>query len=197
MVKEVAICSVSYCEKPARVLGMCQTHYATFRRNGDPTILVQKQHHGLSVKERFALYARQCDGCWEWTGQRDPRGYGRMHVDGRPMLAHRVAYLVTYGSIPPGMAVLHKCDTPKCVNPEHLFLGTQADNVRDMHNKGRALKRGMKGSEHPMSKLTEQDVRAIRKAEGFARDIAAVYGISPTQVYDIRHRRSWAHITDA
>lgn len=194
MAKPTNSCLVAYCQKEAKKVGYCTNHYYAFRKYGDPTKLAQKQHHGLTLKERFDVYTKRKDGCWEWVGYRDPNGYGRMDVSDRPMLAHRVSYLVHYGSIPDGMAVLHKCDQPKCVNPEHLFLGTQADNVRDMHAKGRARKRALRGPEHGMAKLDERKVRAIRAWQGSLKDIAARYGITASTACDVRKRKTWKHI---
>jgi hypothetical protein len=165
-----------------------------FKRHGDPTKVIQKQYHGLTLRQRFDVYTRKKPGCWDWVGYRDPNGYGRIDVDDRPMLAHRLAYLVHYGSIPGGKNVLHKCDNPQCVNPEHLFLGTQADNVRDMHEKGRARKRALRGPEHGMAKLNEKKVRAIRAWQGPLKDIAAQYGITATTACDVRKRKTWKHI---
>ena len=88
--------------------------------------------------ERHAIKAVPRDsGCIEWTGAKTATGYGRAHAGGKHWLAHRLFYTVYRGEIPKGMYVCHSCDVPSCVNPEHLFLGTQADNLRDMDAKGR------------------------------------------------------------
>jgi hypothetical protein len=88
--------------------------------------------------ERFWNKVERGDGCWEWRGAKSRFGYGRFIVGRNNRLAHRVAWAATRGEIPVGMNVCHRCDNPSCVNPDHLFLGTQRDNVRDMHEKGRA-----------------------------------------------------------
>jgi len=194
MVKPVKVCSVAHCNTRCHGWGFCEKHYRAFRLYGDPLKLKQKQHHGLTLEERFNIYTKKGPDCWEWKGYRDPHGYGRLDMPDKPMLAHRVAYLIRYGSIPDGMFVLHKCDTPRCVNPEHLFLGTQADNVADMHAKGRARKRALRGPEHGMAKLDERKVRAIRKSRLFGWVIAEKLGISVATVSDIRTRKTWKHI---
>lgn len=194
MPKPIRYCSVPHCEIRCHSLGYCSRHYQAFRKYGDATKVLQKQHHGKTVRERFLIYTKQGPGCWEWVGHKDPNGYGRLNIGGKPILAHRISYMLQYGDVPDEMDVLHKCDTPKCVNPEHLFLGTQADNVRDMHEKGRALKRGLKGTEHNLAKLDEAAVRAIRASTEPDGKVAAAFGIARTTVSDIRKRRSWAHI---
>ena len=80
--------------------------------------------------------------CWEWTAYRDPHGYGRFGLRRRDALAHRVAWMLEHGHIPVGAVVMHVCDNPPCIRVSHLRLGTQADNVRDMYEKGRYLNHG-------------------------------------------------------
>jgi len=102
--------------------------------------------------------------CWYWCGSRDASGYGRTSKKYGSTFAHRVSWQFSNGPIPDGMKVLHKCDVRNCVNPDHLFLGTQADNVADMIAKGRArFPKSRFGEENPMSKLTKQDVLNIKK----------------------------------
>jgi DNA-binding CsgD family transcriptional regulator len=104
-------------------------------------------------------------GCWLWTGWRMKGGYGdfRARIDGvdRHVSAHRWAWFEVNGEIPAGMVICHHCDNPACVNPDHLFLGTQQDNVRDMVAKGRQNR--LRGGEHATSKLTPEDVEELRR----------------------------------
>lgn len=83
---------------------------------------------------RFWSKVAKSPGCWEWTGRRDSWGYGKT---GRSARTHRVAWELSHGAIPPGLSVLHRCDNAACVNPEHLYLGTQADNMRDLRERRR------------------------------------------------------------
>ncbi len=132
--------------------------------------------------------------CWEWTGALDTGGYGTLSYQCKKKIASRLSYELTYGQIPPGFDVLHRCDNTKCVNPNHLFLGTQLDNMRDCVAKNRMPK----GSENPFSKLTESDVIRIRQLYSTGAmngiQLANKFGIRSQTVYQIIHRQCWTHI---
>lgn len=130
-------------------------------------------------------------GCWLWTAAVDGKGYGAFRME-KMEQAHRASWLLHHGPIPDGMCVCHKCDTPLCVNPSHLFLGTNLDNMRDRDRKGRAAKRD--GEKCGTSKLTEADVMAIRVAGGLHREIAASFGVSRETVGEIRRGVTWKHV---
>lgn len=138
------------------------------------------------------------DGCWPWIGYRQRDGYGRFGVrrDGRKSIgyAHRVAWEIAYGQIPDGMCVCHRCDVRFCVNPAHLFIGTDADNAHDRDRKGRSVK--LTGERHGNARLSADIVRQIRSASGLHREIASRYGISRETVTGIRAKKSWAHVED-
>lgn len=136
------------------------------------------------------------DECWPWTGGTSLSGYGRIGRggrDGADVQASRVAWELTNGSIPDGLFCLHICDCPGCCNPRHIFLGTNQDNMDDKVRKGRQNR----GETSPVAKLTEDDVRAIRRRreEGisFAK-LAREFGISVMQAHRIVNRVRWAHI---
>lgn len=133
--------------------------------------------------------------CWVWTASRTRHGYGYF-ASGRKMArAHRISWVMTHGEIADGIHVLHRCDNPSCVRPDHLFLGTNDDNVRDKCLKGRH--RCGVGENQGNSKLNTAAVLKIRErlAAGASRkDIASEFGIGQTTVSSIKHRKSWAHI---
>ena len=134
--------------------------------------------------------------CRWWAASTNGNGYGLFYLDGKMQKAHRVAWILANGPIPDGeghhgTCVLHRCDNRLCVNPDHLFLGTMADNMDDMAKKGRSTK----GERHPKAKLTEGQVLEIFHAEGLHREIAKNYGISRQQVGDIKLGKSWTHLT--
>ncbi len=146
---------------------------------------------GWSVSARLAYYTDRGapDECWIWRHITTSKGYGLI-FDGRMYQTHRVAWAEINGPIPAGLHILHKCDVPACVNPAHLFLGTNADNMRDRGEKGRHLR----GERSPTARLTTQQVLAIRDDSRPDRDGAAAYGISRTQYRRIRSRKQWAHL---
>lgn len=118
------------------------------------------------------------NGCWEWTGGYTQKGYGRTNTSilgkKRRWYAHRLAYTLIKGPIPQGMQVMHSCDNPKCINPEHLSVGTNQDNVNDMIAKGRQCR----GEAHKSTKLTDEQVRRILADPRRQEDIAQEYGVS-------------------
>lgn len=121
--------------------------------------------------------------CILWTGYR-AGPYGQVMVDGKKWGAHRLAYTKAHGEIPEGMVVRHTCDTPLCVNPEHLILGTTRDNVMDCVKRGR----------HSRAKLSPEQVREIRKDTRSSRKVAADYGVDHKQILAIRKGIAYSHI---
>ncbi len=151
----------------------------------------------MTVLERFneKWEPEPMSGCWLWTGCCQSDGYGHLrNQSGKMQQAHRISWELNVGEIPDGLCVLHRCDTRTCVNPKHLFLGTQADNVRDMLTKGRLV--SSFGESNGWSKLTEQDVRKIRALEGqvTAIEIGKIFGVSGRHIGSIHRRQRWAHI---
>lgn len=140
------------------------------------------------------------DACHLWSGCTNNKGYGQIGRGGRygrMMLAHRAAWEIANGPIPKGLCVLHKCDTPLCVNPAHLFLGTIADNNADMLGKGRASGGGLKGEDHGGSKLTSAQVLEIRATVGVSqRKLCSKYGIGRSHIHRIISRECWSHLTE-
>lgn len=136
--------------------------------------------------------------CLEWSGAVDSRGYGNLSWNGRKMRAHRVAYEIANGKIPKGeghhgTVVMHSCDNRLCCNPEHLSIGTHADNMADMAKKGRR-KSIAEGESNGRCKLTEDQVIAIRKDTRGKRVIAPEYGVSPAQIQRIRNNQLWKSV---
>jgi len=143
---------------------------------------------------RFWRKVNKTPSCWLWAGTFYPTGYGVIRVSGRNMRAHRVSWELEHGPIPDDQWVLHRCDVRACVRPDHLYLGTNADNVADMLAKGR----GPHGEEQRLAKLTQTQVRAMRAeyaAGGISQTaLAKRYDIGLSTVVDILRRRSWRHV---
>lgn len=131
--------------------------------------------------------------CHWWVGCL-VKGYGHIRKNGKQVKAHRVSYELNKGEIPNGMCVCHTCDNPSCVNPDHLFLGTPADNMIDKVKKNRAYTGNQLGTNNGASKLTEDSVRAIRNAEGTCKKLAATFKTSPMNISLIKRRLSWVHV---
>ena len=147
--------------------------------------------------ERFAL-PEPITGCWLWTASLRSNGYGQINEGGRSRMmlkAHRVSWTLYRGAIPDGLCVLHKCDTPPCVNPDHLFLGTQAQNVKDMHDKGRD--NHPRGERHRSAKLTVAQVLEIRRlrAEGISSgELAKIFPVDESNISRIGNGHLWKSV---
>lgn len=157
------------------------------------------------IAERFSRKFEPCpmSGCWLWTGALDDDGYGRVLVDGRNSKAHRVAYTLHKGAIPEGLYVCHRCDTPACVNPVHLFVGTAADNAADMDAKGRrravAPRKPQRGSASARARLTEAVVLDLRTRYARGERIhqpseAARLGVAVSVLNRALHGHTWKHV---
>lgn len=177
------ICSI--CGGRGIVKNLCSKHYQRLRAHGDPLhgeydlTAVQRVEFDVQTRDRST-------GCWEWDQHRTRAGYGRVEVGRRSKMAHRLAFSHE-AEIPEGMCVLHRCDNPPCYNPDHLFLGTNADNTLDMVTKGR----------HGKAKLTADKVREIRRlyAEGYRQDaIAGWFDVNPPAISKVLSGSNWSHV---
>lgn len=164
-----------------------------------------------SLAERFWKYVDKSkrNGCWLWTGYVDPAGYGKMSFNLKPSFAHRISWLIAHGALDSKVFVLHACDNPRCVRPDHLFLGTQKDNMRDMHRKGRAgdcrnfgVANGIhnhpekvRGELNGCAKLTWRQVKTMREeyATGrtSTRKLARKFGVAQCTVWRALAERNW------
>ena len=132
-------------------------------------------------------------GCWIWMGATQVRGYGELISHGRKHFAHRASYQAFVGPIPEGMNVCHSCDNVYCVNPAHLFLGTQKQNLEDMAKKGRSTI----GERNPMAKLTEENVREIKehlKQGHHPYQIGKRFGVTASAINLIKLGKRWKNV---
>lgn len=139
---------------------------------------------------------RAASGCVLWTGRKDRHGYGRVShylKTGEYITsgAHRMAWTLKHGEIPPGHYVLHRCDVRGCINPEHLFIGTAKDNSADMHRKGRWTARDKRGAHNPNRRLTTQQVAEIRLSTEPSCALASRFGVHRSTIDRVRRSASW------
>jgi hypothetical protein len=161
----------------------------------------------MKSTDRFFKKVRRDGDCWMWTGAVVTNGYGQFYI-GKPVSAHRAAWLLFRGPIPSGSWVLHRCDQKRCVNPDHLYLGTARDNARDAVERGQYpsgerhgsrthLQQFARGERHGSAKLRESDVLAIRSAFSSGagiRSMARDYNVSEFAIHAIVYRKTWVHI---
>lgn len=148
--------------------------------------MIAPQHRFISKIEEAI------NGCWVWTGAKNKLGYGQFHHMGKVRLAHRVSWFFETGELlEPAIKLCHRCDNRSCVNPSHLFKGTQAENVADMISKGRARKRGLPGERNSQAKLTAVDVDKIRRDHRKQKDIAAEFGVAVSTISMVLSGKNW------
>ena len=173
------------CGKPLRITRRNQ--------NNPPTYLQGHANHLIKRKtkptiDKFNDRVNKSGDCWEWEGFILPNGYGQLKEKGKNLYAHRFSYSYFKGEIPSGLYVLHKCDNRKCVNPDHLFLGTAADNTADMDRKGRRV------SKPGTQKISRKDAENIRilNSEGFGVSfLSEKYDLKPCTIRNIIAGRLW------
>ena len=148
-----------------------------------------------SLKCRLMSRIEIKDSCWVWKGWVSPKGYGYIRVGNNCKSTHRVSYEVFIGDIEKGMCVCHTCDNPSCINPEHLWIGSNQDNAIDREKKGRG--RNNKGENHGRSKLKESDIPTILKLleDGiYQREIARRHGVHQATIFRVSKKKSWKHV---
>lgn len=191
------VCCIKGCDKKVEALGLCINHWRRNRKYGSP--VARKNHsgmfRGLSPAERFSMQMDKTESCWFWITGKDQDGYGSFkgEVDGVVhSRAHRFSYALHKGPIPNGLLVCHTCDTPACVNPDHLFLGTSDDNMKDKIAKGRS--RVAFGEAAGKAKLTEKQIVEILQDPRPYTAIASDYGVKSSTIGSIKQRVSWSHL---
>ena len=144
-----------------------------------------------AIVDRFFKKVTKTNSCWIWNGRKSPDGYGKFRIKRRENGSHRISWQISNGKIPKGKYICHHCDNPPCVNPDHLFLGTNQDNVNDMKAKGRSPR----GEQRPNSILSNAKIREIRSIQGMKHsEIASIYGVSATTIGLIIRRLKWNHV---
>lgn len=162
------------------------------KQKGDWTDKINK-----TLIHRFWSYVNKTKRCWNWNGGLFPNGYGQFRVGNNKVKTHRFSWIINGGFIPEGYCILHKCDNARCVNPSHLFLGTNKDNALDRDRKNRGASNNfhpLPGALNPSSKLKTNQVLTILNlaACGIATyQIAKAFKMSKSQIRSIRYRRSW------
>lgn len=191
-----AACSIDGCGRALVARTYCPSHWRKWRLYGDPLHIQPRQR--VPAFDRFWSKVNQGGECWEWTAARDALGYGFFRMEpARPMWrAHRAAWELTNGAIPDGMIVCHRCDNPPCVRPDHLFLGSEQDNVDDRVAKDRSSRQiSHFGETSPLAKLSAEQVDAIRyryTAGGILqRELAEEYGVTQTTISKIVRGVRW------
>lgn len=187
-------CSIDGCDAKYYGSGFCKRHHQWHWKRG---LLPKPERVSIRDKILAAVQVNPYTGCWEWQRGRNNMGYGKVSLSGqRREYAHRAAYVEFCGPIPQWQEVCHKCDNPSCCNPEHLFLGSHRDNMRDARRKGRMRPPPpTHGPDHPMAKFTADQVRAIRYDQRPATVIAKDHDCNPETIKRIQDWRTYGTVT--
>lgn len=171
---------------------MSKAEWLEERRKG----IGANQFNAIPMPQRFWAYTEKQGECLIWKGAANKNGYGCIRLDGQCITASRKAYELANGEIPHGLFVLHHCDNPLCVNPDHLFIGTHQDNMHDRNEKGRlgGIAVTSKGEGNTKAKLTAQDVLSIRASLEGSRKLGKQYGVNRVTIQRIRSKSIWRHI---
>lgn len=190
-------CTIEGCTNKHYGHGYCQKHYSRWRNTGDPTkVRTGHRFSEIDPAQRLRQRSKQQGQCLVYTGGSPSRsGHRMMTYRGKDVGVHRVAWTLTHGPIPDGLVVCHRCDVPNCINIEHLFLGTMADNNADRDQKGRHTP--LPGSKNGNASLSEYQVIEIRELlaqQVPQREIGRRYGVTQSTVWMIAAGRSWKHV---
>lgn len=189
-------CAFGECEHEAVSKGYCDKHYRRLLKRGDVhNFGSRKVEEGNDVERFHKKYEIQKSGCWIWTAGTRQNGKGTHYPrhwtdDGKSIGAHRFSFELAHGPIASSMYVCHKCDTPMCVNPNHLFVGTHLDNMKDMVKKGRSFS-GRGESKKGRAKLTNQQAQQIRQMDISQAKLAVMFGVSQTTISRIKRGESY------
>lgn len=187
-------CSVAGCQRKYYAKGWCEMHWRRARKHGDP--LAGANHAPPEVRFWRHVEIAAADQCWPWSGSKTKAGYGRFQSGGKGLptvSATRFCFEMHYGPVPQGHVVMHRCDSPTCVNPAHLTSGTHRDNTQDMVRKGRDT---LIGERNSFAKLTESAVKHIRSTPPGTRGLTKKYGVSKETIAKVRKGLSWTHVKE-
>jgi len=190
-------CYIENCGGKTYAYGLCKKHYRRVKKHGDPNASYCTRG---TLEERFwrKVQKTEHDLCWIWSGSKNKKGYGRLGSGGKKQkyyLAHRVSYTINKGEIPEGLYVLHSCDNPSCVNPNHLRVGTGSENIKEAYDKGRKQNPILFGEDNPKSKLTIDQVKFIKSNPQLGhKTIADMFGLSPNCIRGVRIGRTWKSV---
>ena len=192
-------CIIDHCGEPVFARGHCKKCYAKARRSGALSVDPMRSHG--TPEERFWRRVKKTDACWLWQGSIHRGGYGLMRVSGgkkaRNVSAHRFSYELHKEKIPEGLIVMHSCDNPRCVNPDHLSVGTHKDNTQDMIAKGRGANNPLpfsRGEHNGRALLTEDKVRYIRASKASNAALARELGVTDVCIHKVKKRQTWSHV---